>query len=83
MKNEIKKQALIKEIALELKDLTQEHEETEILALLNNEAEMPFEAWVVECTDWYDTIKELAKEEDIEDVIEDVKHEVRILYPEL
>ena len=69
MKNEIKKQALIKEIALELKDLTQESGEEEILALLNNESEMPFGAWVVECADWHNTLKELAKEEDIEKIV--------------
>ena len=80
-----KKQELVREIVQELKHLTQESGEEEILALLNNETEMPFGAWVVECSDWYDTIKELAKEEeeDIEDVIDDVKHEVftQYVYP--
>lgn len=80
-----KKQALIKEIALELKNLTQESGE-DVLALLHGDSELSFGAWVVEDTEWYTTVRELAEgsegdiEDAIADVIADIKHEVRLRF---
>ena len=83
-----KKQALIRGITLELKLLSYQQGEQEILALLYGDSDMSFGAWLAEDSEWYATIKELANvgsfedtfEDAIEDAILDVQHEVRRLY---